>query len=238
MQAVRELITGAPDRVLKILIEGDRHEDLVELAVAAGLTTERVDRDVMESWVGEGIARGVLGIASSPLRPDLESVLDVAADGPRTRPAGRELLVALDGVVDPMNLGAILRSAEFFGAAGAFWARDRAAPLSALAVRASAGASERLPLAAVTNLSRALDQAKEAGYWVVGTVVDHGASLHDLLASDGVPDRVVLVLGSEHKGLRRLTRERCDLLVCIDGGGELGSLNVAAAAAAVLALLA
>ncbi len=220
MQAVRELITGAPDRVARILVEADRHEDLVELAAEAGLNVERVDRETLESWVGEGIARGVLGIASSPLRPDFDAVLEAAVDGARTRPAGRELIVALDGVVDPMNLGAILRSAEFFGAAGAFWARDRSAPLSALAVRASAGASERLPLAAVTNLSRALDQAK------------------DLLASDGVPDRLVLVLGSEQKGLRRLTRERCDLLVRLEGGGELGSLNVAAAAAATLALLA
>jgi 23S rRNA (guanosine2251-2'-O)-methyltransferase len=149
--------------------------------------------------------------------------------------------VVCDGIVDPHNFGAVLRSAEFFGAEGVAWARDRAAPLSPAAVRASAGASERVSLSEVTNLARALTwatQQRDAGadWWVVGTVVDGGVPLAELAADP--PVNMLLVLGSEQRGLRRLTRERCDFLVTIERAGALGSLNVSAAAAVALAALA
>jgi len=148
----------------------------------------------------------------------------------------RQILVALDGVQDPHNLGAILRSAEFFGATGAIWPRDRAVSVTPAAIRSSSGATERLPLARVTNLARALDLCKEAGFWVIGTVVDGGRPLREICADDP-PERLVLVLGSEEKGLRRLTRERCDFLATIPRRGEIGSLNVSTAAAVALAAL-
>ncbi|HEY8378080.1 MAG TPA: RNA methyltransferase, partial [Nannocystis sp.] len=117
-----------------------------------------------------------------------------------------------------------------------FWARDRSAGVTPVVVRASAGASERVPLCQVTNLARALAQAKEAGFWVVGTVAEGGADLRRLAAS-GLPDALVVVFGSEGSGLRRLTRESCDFLATIPGAGGLGSLNVSAAAAVTLATL-
>ena len=98
------------------------------------------------------------------------------------------------------------------------------------------GATERLPLARVTNLVRSLEKAKEAGWWVVGTVVDGGEPIEAMLRSDP-PESMILVMGSEEKGLRRLVRERCDFLVTIGGAGELGSLNVSVAAAVSIALL-
>ena len=195
------------------------------------------ERDQLERWVGPGLARGVVASAASPLLEGVEPLLERIDDAPPSRPSNRRILLALDGVVDPHNLGAILRSAEFFGAAGAFWARDRSAPLSPVAVRASAGASERLPVSQVTNLSRALALCSQHDVWTVGTVVEGGQPLREV-ARDGLPDRLVLVLGSEGAGLRRLTRDRCDYLVSIDGGGSGGSLNVSAAAAVALSWLA
>lgn len=221
---------------MRILLEDERDMPAVTtLADAIGVSIERVDREIHDSLVGPGVARGVLALAKPPRAWDFEDLLE-RDDGPRTR-RGHHLLIVCDGIVDPHNLGAVMRSAEFFGAAAVVWARDRSAPLSAAAVRSSAGASERIALSQVTNLARALEQARNHGdWWVVGTVVDEGQALRDFAVEP--PQRMVLVLGSEQRGLRRLTRERCDFLVRIEGAGSLGSLNVSAAAAVALAWLA
>jgi 23S rRNA (guanosine2251-2'-O)-methyltransferase len=234
-RAVLELLRGAPKRVRRLLVEeGREFPAITELAQAAGVTLELVERDHHESLIGPGLARGILAIADPPRIWDFDDLIE-QQDGPRTR-RGHRLVLVCDGIVDPHNLGAVIRSAEFFGAAGVVWARDRSAPLSPSAVRASAGASERLPLCQVTNLARALEQAKQSGdWWVVGTVVDDGTPLREL--AEDPPRQMLLVLGSEHQGLRRLTRERCDFLVTIDRAGSLGSLNVSAAAAVALAWL-
>jgi 23S rRNA (guanosine2251-2'-O)-methyltransferase len=214
--------------------DGREFPAITELANAAGITLEVVERDHHESLVGPGLARGILAIADPPKIWDFEDLIE-RADAPRTR-RGHQLVLVCDGIVDPHNLGAVIRSAEFFGASAVVWARDRSAPLSPSAVRASAGASERVALCQVTNLARALEQAKQGGqWWVIGTVVGEGTPLREL--AEDPPSQMLLVLGSEHQGLRRLTRERCDFLVTIDGAGELGSLNVSAAAAVALALL-
>jgi 23S rRNA (guanosine2251-2'-O)-methyltransferase len=234
-RAVVELLRGAPERVRRILVEeGREFAELRELAGEAGVRVETVERERHEALVGPGLARGVLALAEPPPAWALEDLLE-REDGPRTR-RGHRLLLVCDGIVDPHNFGAVIRSAEFFGAGAVIWARDRSAPLSPTAVRSSAGASERLPLCPVTNLARALEQAKQAHWWVIGTVVDEGQPLRELALDP--PDAMVLVLGSEARGLRRLTRERCDYLATIEGAGSLGSLNVSAAAAVALALLA
>lgn len=235
-RAVIELLRASPGRVRRLLIEeGREYPAITELAQAAGITPELVERDHHESLIGPGLARGVLAIAKPPRIWDFEDLIE-REDGPRTR-RGHRLVLVCDGIVDPHNLGAVIRSAEFFGAEGVVWARDRAAPLSPSAVRASAGASERLALCQVTNLARALERAKQGGqWWVIGTVVGEGTPLREL--AEDPPAQMLLVLGSEHSGLRRLTRERCDFLGTIEGAGSLGSLNVSAAAAVALASLA
>ncbi|MCA9635110.1 MAG: RNA methyltransferase, partial [Myxococcales bacterium] len=172
---------------------------------------------------------GMVAVAAPPREWTVEELLDLPQ-----REGARQVLVAADGVQAPHTLGAILRSAEFFGAAGALWPRDRAVGLTPAAIRSSAGASERLPLARVTNLARALDVCKDAGFWVLGTVVDGGRALGEICA-ETLPDRLVLVLGSEERGIRRLTRERCDFLATIPRRGAIGSLNVSTAAAVALA---
>src|SRR5262249_26734021 len=140
------------------------------------------------------------------------------------------LLVVLDGVQDPRNLGAIVRSANAFGADGVVIAKDRAAPVTAAAVKASAGATELTPIARVTNLVRALETMKERGIWTVGAV---GAAAPAPPAVD-LRGPIALVLGAEARGLRPLVLRSCDHKVQIPMSGRLASLNVSVAAGILL----
>jgi len=140
------------------------------------------------------------------------------------------LVVALDGVQDPRNLGAICRSAEAAGAAGVVIPTRRSAAITAAACKAAAGAVEHLPVARVANLERWLAGAKDAGAWVYGA----DAAAPGRYTEADLTGKVVLVVGGERSGLRRLVAERCDLLVSIPIGGRVGSLNVGAAAAVLL----
>ena len=230
-RALVELLRGSPRRIKQLYaLAGRATPELDRLAAKAGVTILRVDEDTLAEVCPPALARGMAAVAEPP--PD-HPIEDLVA---RAEGRARTILVALDGVQDPHNLGAILRSAEFFGASGALWPRDRAASVTAVAIRSSAGATERLPLCRVTNLVRALDVCKDAGFWVVGTVVDGGRPLREICAKNP-PERLVVVLGSEEKGLRRLTRERCDFLATIPRLGEIGSLNVSTAAAIALSTL-
>lgn len=227
---MRELAAAAPERVRRVFVaEGPRARGQVAALIEAGVPPDRV-RVVPKERLDERLPRkqhrGVLAEAA-PVR---EAAFDdlLATGG---------VLVALDGVEDPGNLGAIVRTAEFFGAQGLFAPKDRSAWVGPVAVRASAGATERLPLCRVVNLARALDACREAGYWIYGTVVDGGQRLDEVANDPHLPARRVVVLGGEHAGLRRRTREHCDVLVTIPRVGRVGSLNVAAAAAVVLARL-
>ena len=227
-----ELLDAAADRIERVLVDERREFDVATRAVELGIPVERVDREQLQLAAGEADARGIVALAAPPPLLDLEDLL--------ARPvaeAPRRVYVALDGVVDPQNLGAILRSCEFFGVSGVFWPRDRAVGLTGTVARASAGATERLAMAEVTNLAQALRVCKDAGLWIVGTVVDATDDLATLCRSGALPDEVVLVMGSEGRGIRRLTAESCDFKVTLTRHGRLGSLNVSAAAAASLALM-
>lgn len=228
-RAVLELLRACPERVQALLVLRERKSGPVEVAAErAGITVRRVDRKELEVHAPESLARGVLALAEAPPELDIDDLIARALD------AENGLLVALDGVVDPRNLGAILRSAEFFGAHGLFRAVDRSAKLGPAAVKASAGATERVPQATVVNLVRALERCKDAGLWVVGSVVDGGVPVEELTAQGRVPRPMVLVMGNEERGIRRLVREKCDFLATIGRQGALGSLNVSAAAAVLL----
>lgn len=233
-RAVVELLRAAAGRAHAVLVrEGKRCHDLEALAGSAGVPLRRCTPEKLDSLAPEGLARGVIALADPPPLLDLEDLIDRTLEG-----SGRRLLVALDGVEDPRNLGAIMRSCAFFAARGLFWAKDRAADLSPAAVKASAGASEHLALGVVTNLARALETCKKHDLWVLGTVAEDGEPLAGLAAGDRLPDALVVVLGGEHQGLRPLTREHCDFLATIERRGPVESLNVSAATAVVLAALA
>lgn len=139
--------------------------------------------------------------------------------------SGTPLILVLDGVQDPHNLGACLRVADAAGAQAVVVPRDRAAPLSPVARRAAAGAAETIPLFQVTNLARTLDELKETGLWVIGTA----AGAEQSVFQADLKGPVALVLGGEGAGMRRLTQERCDLLVRIPMLGAVESLNVSVA---------
>jgi 23S rRNA (guanosine2251-2'-O)-methyltransferase len=143
---------------------------------------------------------------------------------------GAGFLLVLDGIQDPQNLGAIVRSAEAAAVDGVILPKDRAAGMSPSAVRASAGAAEHLPVARVTNLAAFLDLVRSEGLWVVGADAAQG---RDLFASD-LTGPLALVVGGEDRGLRPLTKSRCDLVVRIPLRGRVASLNASAAAAVCL----
>jgi 23S rRNA (guanosine2251-2'-O)-methyltransferase len=143
----------------------------------------------------------------------------------------RALLVALDQVTDPHNFGAIVRSAVALGADGVLTLKDRAAPVTPVVVRASAGATELARIARVTNLARTLGELRERGLQIVGLDAEGTTRLRELPAAEAGR---VLVVGSEGHGLRRLVREQCDVLASIELGGRLGSLNASVAAGIAL----
>ena len=225
-QAVRELLIAGRRRVREVWMLDQRDDspildDIRELAAAGRVPVTTVGRGRFQAQARCEAPQGVLALAA----PLPEAALDdLVADG-RGRPP---FLVALDGVTDPGNLGAILRSAECAGVTGAVLPRHRAVHVTPAATKAAAGAVEHVPMAVVGGLPSAIADLRRAGVHVVGLDGAAPTSLYDLVGGDGP---VCLVLGSEGRGLSRLVRERCDEVVAIPMAGALGSLNVSAAAA-------
>jgi 23S rRNA (guanosine2251-2'-O)-methyltransferase len=227
-QAVRELLIAGRRRVKDLWISEDvEHADVIteieRLAARAKVPVRYVPRAKLEKEARTDAVQGVLAHAAAIPEADLDEL--AGADG--------AFLVLLDGVTDPHNLGAVLRSAEFCGATGAVLPRHRAAHVTPTVAKASAGAVEHVPLAIVPGLPAALLKLRDAGIWRIGLDQDAPRSLDDLGRNLGERP-VALVLGAEGTGLSRLTRERCDEVVAIPRSGSVGSLNVAAAAAIAL----
>jgi 23S rRNA (guanosine2251-2'-O)-methyltransferase len=200
--------------------------DLLDLARRRGVEVQTVPRSVLDAEARSGAHQGVLAIVA-PIQPiDLIELLALPL-------AGREppFFLALDGVEDPHNLGALARSAEAAGCHGLVVPRHRSAPLSAVAVKTSAGALEHLPVAEVPNLARAVDQLRDSGVWCIGLDGTAEASLFDLQLAD---EPVCIVVGSEGSGLHRLVRDSCDVLVRIPMSGRVESLNASVAGALAL----
>ncbi len=226
-QAVRELLLAGRRKVREIWLlseqdQADVLDDIVELAEAERVPVRHVGRGKFFAEARCEAPQGVLAKAA-PLE---ESLLDDLA---KARPGGAPpFLIAVDGVTDPGNLGALLRSAECAGANGIVLPRHRAVHVTPTVTKAAAGAVEHLPFAIVGGLPTALQQLSKHGVWVVGLDGGGSTGLWDLPAADGP---IVLVLGAEGAGLSRLVRQRCDEIASIPLAGSLGSLNVAAAAA-------
>ena len=198
----------------------ERFQDLVEAARKSGVPIQHESPRWFSDKLGESVHQGV-ALQCGPL-----PVLD-EAELPAPNPDPPNLVVVLDGVEDPHNLGAIARTLGFFGASAVVIPKDRAATLSPAAAKASVGVLEWFPVVSVTNLHRFLEGQKKRGYWVVGL---DGASRNPLrrLAWDRP---LLLVLGAEGSGLRPLTKRTCDWLVSIAGTPQVESLNVSNAAA-------
>lgn len=196
-----------------------------------GLVAERMSREQIAEILPEGAAHQGLALGADPLvQPDLADLLRLWDRPIGTGSPAPKVVLALDQVTDPQNVGAILRSASAFGAAAVLAPRHHAAPESAALVKAASGAFEHVPYVQVTNLARALECLRQADFRCFGLAAEAEATLADTETDP----RLVLVLGGEERGLRRLTRERCDRLVRLPTGGPVGQLNVSAAAAVAL----
>ncbi len=201
---------------------GSRLGDLVTLARRHGVHARRVPSDALDRDARRGVHQGVVAEVDAP--PDF-SIAELVAGA-----SGVPLLLVLDGIEDPQNVGAILRTADAAGVHGVVRQSRRSAPLDGAAAKASAGAVAHVRMAEVVNIARALDELKEAGVWTVGLAEDARTPYTGIDFT--VP--TAIVLGAEGVGLRRLVKEKCDFLAAIPMQGHVGSLNVSVAAGITL----
>ena len=228
MHAVRVMLERHPERVLTVRLAEQRDDPraraIEELARREQRPVERVDIHALRQQLGDVAHQGVAA-EISPLPPWSEDELLVALQAVRA-----PLLLALDGVQDPHNLGACLRTADACGALAVIVPRDRAVQLTPTVRKVAAGAAETTPVVTVTNLVRTLKLLKEAGLWIVGADAEAEKPARDV----DLRGPIVLVLGAEGSGLRHLTRQNCDFLVSLPQRGAVESLNVSVAAAMLL----
>lgn len=211
-----------PARRLFLLRDAQGAEPILD--AARGIPIERCGRNDLDRLTSDGTHQGV-ALEAAPL--PLWGLPDLLA---RTVPSDAILLV-LDGVEDPHNFGAMVRTAAACGALAVLFAKDRAAPVSPAMLKSAAGAAEHLPLVRVTNLVRAIEELKAAGFWFAALEADAPKAVWDA----DLTGRIGLVIGSEGKGVRRLVRERCDLHLRIPISGPISSLNASVSAGIALA---
>jgi len=225
-QPVLEALKAGQRPIHKIWIQagtgGEITKEIERLARAKGIPLEWSPREHLDKRV-EGHHQGVVAQASAASYVELEDFLRELAPGSPC------ILVALDEIQDPHNIGAILRSGGFFGVSAAIVPRWRSAPVGETAARVSSGAIEHIPLIRVRNLADSIQDLKEAGFEVIGADLEGSP-----IAEHQPHKRTALIFGSEGKGIRRLVRERCDKLLKVPGDGPVASLNVSAAAAIFL----
>ena len=224
IHAVEAALQYDVGNVVELYVETNAHnprvKELSDRARELGVKPHARDRAALDRMTGGARHQGVVARYDAPA-PHSESELPKLVEA-----AGASaLFLVLDGVTDPHNLGACLRSAEAAGVTAVIVPKDRAVGITPTVRRASAGAADRVPLVAATNLARALKALKEAGVWLVGLVGDIDASIYSI----DLKGPIAIVLGSEGEGMRRLTREACDFLAKIPMRGEIESLNVSVA---------
>lgn len=228
LHAVEEQLRSQPQAVVRLRVAKGRHDGrmqaLLSLAERAGIRISREPREKLDALAGgrhQGVVAELLGERAGPsdLRWSEAQLLEAV------RRDSECLLLVLDGVTDPHNLGACLRSADAAGVTAVITPRDNAADITGVVRKVACGATASVPLVRVTNLARALDALKKAGVWIYGTAGEAGQSLYDSKFSGAA----ALVMGAEGAGMRRLTRERCDFLVSLPMAGSVSSLNVSVA---------
>jgi len=219
---VLEALRAHPHDVVRVLVERGKAERVSRAAAEAGVRVDEVQHAELTQRARGGVHQGVGAEVTEFRYAELEEILE-AASGPA-------FLLLLDGVTDPQNLGALVRSAHALGAQGVVVPKDRAAGVTPAVFKAAAGALEHVRLARVTNLSRALEQLKQAGVWTVALAGDGEKELREIDLT--VP--TAIVLGSEGAGVRPLVRKTCDHVARIPMLGKVASLNVAAAGAIAL----
>jgi 23S rRNA (guanosine2251-2'-O)-methyltransferase len=211
---------GAYSLYVQIGASDHRVEKIIKLAEQRGVPVHRRDKQDLTRMCASSHHQGI-ALEAEPFRyADLDDLLASIASG------GRDgFLLVLDGIQDPHNLGALIRSAACAGCDGVIIPRDRACGVTAAAEKASAGAVETIPVVQVTNIAQSLETLKKGGYWVYGLAGEAGQALYEV----GFPGKVVLLVGSEGEGIRPLVRKHCDVVMSIPQYGGVGSLNASVA---------
>jgi 23S rRNA (guanosine2251-2'-O)-methyltransferase len=224
VHAVYEALASQRFPIERIHIARQTHspklKEILELARQRGVPVRKEERTILDRLAEGAVHQGIIAISGALAYAEFDVLFK----------SDKPLVVVLDGVEDPHNLGAVMRTAEACGASGIIVPERHSAPLTATVVKASAGATAYVPIVRVKNLVNAIDELKERGLWVIG--VDP-AGTQNWTAYD-YKSSVALVLGGEHRGLRRLVREHCDVLVRLPMLGKIASLNISVAAAVVL----
>jgi len=224
IHAVTELLRQQPRSVQRLLVQKGRHdpriEQLKQLASTHGIASETLAKNLMDKDPG-GVHQGIAAyVAYTNIKKDqkfLDQLLDSLDHDP--------LLLVLDSISDPHNLGACLRTADAAGVDAVIVPKDKSAPMNMTVRKVASGAAETVNFVVVTNLKRSLESLKERGIWLIGTADEVDKTVYE----QDLTGPLALVMGSEGKGLRRLTRQICDHLVAIPMAGVLSSLNVSVA---------
>ena len=224
LHAIQAVLEKTPESVSELWVDAGRHDKrvahILELTRHSGITVHSVAKRELETMVPDGRHQGVVAKALAPkvhTEADLDALLETLPGAP--------FLLILDGITDPHNLGACLRSADAAGVNAIIAPKDRAASLTPVAIKVSSGAAQTVPFVQVTNLARCLRDLKERGIWLVG-LDGHG---EESLFDRDLTGPLAIVMGAEGQGLRRLSKEHCDFLVKIPMVGSVESLNVSVA---------
>ncbi|MEY4669198.1 MAG: putative rRNA (guanosine-2-O-)-methyltransferase [Pseudomonadota bacterium] len=227
---LEEVMKRAPGRLLEVYLAesrddgngrvGGRRADIEERLRELRVPVREVSRRDLESMVNSDSHQGVVARVSPRSYIVFEDLVESAREGESLS------ILALDGVLDPQNFGAILRAAECFGVDAVLWSKNRGAPIGPVVSKVSVGASELVPLCVVSNLHRALEQLKEAGAWLVGTMISPDATSLDTFE---FPAKSVVVMGAEGEGIHQLIERSLDFKVYLTMAGTIDSLNVSQA---------
>ncbi|MDQ2068840.1 23S rRNA (guanosine(2251)-2'-O)-methyltransferase RlmB [Natronospira bacteriovora] len=225
IHAVRAALQAGRVTELHVAVGNRRVRELVDMANAARIPVMDADKQQLMIMAGTDRHQGIVAKAEAGGRvADLDELVTRAENGDSL------LLLVLDGVQDPHNLGACLRTADAAGVDAVIVPKDRSSPLTPAARKVAAGGAESVPFLSVTNLARTLERLREAGIWTVGLAGEAGQSLYEL----DLRGPLALILGAEADGLRRLTRENCDFLAALPMAGQVESLNVSVTAGVCL----
>ncbi len=225
---VHERLKNNPELVQKILVkyggQGNARQAIIDLARSRSVSVHFEKEEVLEHIVGHGHHQGIVAYIKEVSYKTLEDILSYVS------PTTYGLILVLDGIVDPQNLGSLIRSGHAAGIQGVVIPKDRSAQVTGTVEKVAAGALTYVPVARVTNIVRALETLKEAGYWVIGTATEADKTIYET----DFKTNVALVIGSEAKGIRPLVQRHCDLMVSIPMLGKVSSLNAAVAGAVIL----
>ncbi|MEQ3761649.1 MAG: 23S rRNA (guanosine(2251)-2'-O)-methyltransferase RlmB [Alcanivorax sp.] len=223
IHAVTTLLQRTPDQVVEVWVQKGRQDArmqaLLDLAEEHGLSVMEADKGLMNQKA-EGNHQGIIALRK-PVQGRSEKHLPDLLDGIQ----GDAFILILDGVTDPHNLGAVLRTADAAGVHIVIAPKDRSAPMNATVSKVACGAAEAVPYIQVTNLARTMKDLQERGVWIVGTAGEAEQNVYQ----QSLTGPLALVMGAEGQGMRRLTRENCDYLINIPMAGEVSSLNVSVA---------